>query len=287
MVNRALCIGFAYNGTQYPLNGPLNDARNMTNLFKKLGFVADLYTDQTNYSNAYKSNLVKRLNGFMNNLNNNDTGVITISSHGSLIYDTDMDEIKGVDGRSYDQGVVCRARDGNPKNYELLVDDELHKLINDRLQNKKNVKLLFIIDSCYSGSMCDLQYQLNESQYVNIGSKMIGGANQVALISGSTEHQYSYETIINGNIQGVLTNSIIACIGAMSLTNRSINIRNLYDVLIKNKYFTSLQFPQNPVLSSNVMQDFVFSFKISATQNTVRTNTIRFTGRTKISNYIC
>jgi len=259
----------------------------MANLFKKLGFVTDLYTDQTNYSNAYKSNLIKQLNGFINTLNNNDTGVITISSHGSLIYDTDMDEIPGADGRSYDQGIVCRARNGNPKDYDLLIDDELYVLINDRLKNKKNVKLLFIIDSCYSGSMCDLQYRLNDSQYVNAGSKIINGANQVALISGSTEHQYSYETIINGNIQGILTNSIIACISAMNLTNKTINIRNLYDVLITNKYFTSLQFPQHPVLSSNVIKDFVFSFKTAATQNTGRPPTIRFTGRTKISKYIC
>lgn len=285
MVNKALCIGFAYNGTRYQLNGPLNDARNMMILFKKLGFDTQLYTDQLNRQNAYKQNLINRLNTFMSNLNDSDTGIITISSHGSLIYDTDMDEIPGEDGKQFDQGVVCRAGDGDPMGYDLLIDDKLCELITSNLKNKKNVKLLFIVDCCYSGSICDLQYKLKDSRYIPVGSKIINGVNHVALISGSTEHQYSYETRINGNIQGILSNAIIKSINTLTPTNQMINIRNLYDVLLKDKYFDSVLFPQHPVLSSNITTDLVFSINLSTIQNNIKP--VRFTRRREILEYIC
>jgi len=262
MVNKALCIGFSYEGTQYSLNGPITDANNMANMFKKFGFSAELYTDKPKYSNSYKANLVNKLNAFLGGLKDYDTAIITLSSHGSLIMDQDMDEIKNADGNSYDQGIVCRGANGNPQSHDLLVDDELHLMIVTQLKDKKNVKILFIVDSCYSGSMCDLQYQYNVDLYIPVGSKIINDQNHVMLISGSTEHQYSYETIINGNIQGVLTNRMIECMNQMHLTNNQmINVSTLYNNLLKNKYFDSLQFPQHPILSSNKTTDFIFSTK--------------------------
>lgn len=292
MVYKALCVGFSYEGTKYPLNGPITDAYNMTNLFKSFRFDAEVYTDNPTYSNSYKTNLVNKLNSFLGGLNDYDTAIITFSTHGSLIYDNDMDEIKNADGKSYDQGIVCRGSAGDSQSHDLLIDDELNDMINDKLKDKKYVKILFIVDSCYSGSMCDLQYQYNGNQYMQVGSKIINDQNHVMTISGCTEHQYSYETIINGKIQGVLTNSLIKCLNIMRNTNNGlININNLYNNLLKNKYFDSLQFPQHPVLSSNKMKDFLFSTKINNTPpvtNTINeSHYLKFTKRHQIKKYIC
>lgn len=267
---KALCIGFSYSGTDYPLRGTVNDANNMSILFKTMGYDTTTYTDEKNQMNSRLVNLVDRLTNFIQNLKNYSEAIITFSTHGSLIPDTDNDEMVLINGKRYDEGIVCRGP--NKSQFEILVDDDFTRLLINQLNKKIGIKLFLIIDCCHSGTVVDLKYRYSNGTYDIIGSKMIDPKNKIMMLSACLDHQYSYETLINGRIQGVLSYVVINALN--QLKKKPISITNLYNMIRDNLYFKSSQYPQYPSLISNTMEDM--SINISQPKKNISTRNIKY-----------
>jgi hypothetical protein len=138
MSKKALCIGI--NDYQDPgsnLTGCVNDANNWKAALEQRGFTVR----QLLNSKATKDAMYRGIRQLVEEAQRGDTVVITYSGHGSWIPDHDGDEIDGRDE------VLCP--------YDIaqnrpLTDDELYNLFEER---QPGVRIVFIADSCHSGSV--------------------------------------------------------------------------------------------------------------------------------------
>jgi len=126
----------ANNYSFNPLRGCINDVQELwKKLFEEIyGFkcVTVLEEQET------KTNFMDALNKLVDNAKEDDSLVFMYSGHGTSVADNDGDEEDGRDEALY-------LRDGS-----TVRDDEI-RVILDKLP--KNVKLTFISDSCYSGTI--------------------------------------------------------------------------------------------------------------------------------------
>jgi hypothetical protein len=192
LINSALIVGINYVGTDYELNGCINDAYNMRNFVVERG--CDnliVLTDKDKYIPS-KSNILVGLTSILKNSNSGDVVVFYYSGHGSNVKDTNGDEVDGLDE-------VLVSVD-----FESISDDELNRVIKTNL--KKDVSLFIMCDCCHSGTMIDLKYNYNEDSTI---TKDIDMSGNVYYISGCRDTQTSMETMINNKTQGLLTNCFV------------------------------------------------------------------------------
>ena len=219
----ALIIGINYTNTKYQLSGAINDALNMNtflqlNGYKKKNIV--LLTDQTK-NKPTRNNIIIEFTNLLQKSYYGDTIILYYSGHGTQ---TDDDIYISDENDGKDELIV-------PIDFNCIKDDELKNIIDTHL--KIGVKLLIFMDCCFSGTIFDLKYnymQNNAEYQIETLSTKIN--NQVILISGCTDQQYSKEIIINDN-----DNTNINYVGAMSNSfttvvqqyGKSISIRTLIE----------------------------------------------------------
>ncbi len=214
---KALIIGINYIGTSSQLNGCINDAHTARDYFSNLGFTCEVLTDNT-ATKPTKSNILSKLNSYISALSSGDTLIIYYSGHGSTITDTSGDELPA-SGRVYGDDSVIVPLDFIGGGF--VVDDEIRSYL---VQAPSGSNVFCVFDSCNSGSVCDLRYNLFDTSYkANPGdkssewiirNKVVSNTNysetsaNVVSLSGSKDDQLSAEIYVNGVATGALTYAI-------------------------------------------------------------------------------
>jgi hypothetical protein len=225
----ALIIGINYNDTPYQLYGCINDANYLNDFLTSKGYTNTVLTDET----SIKPDCSNILNNFISLLNNSkkgDTLFFSYSGHGTYTRDFDRNELT-----KNDQLIV-------PCDFNVILDDELKKIIQKYL--KPNVNLIALFDSCFSQSVLDLKYQYkdslnNDNNYINRQESITKG--NVIMISGCSDVQTSADAFINGNFRGALTWAFLESINSepnLSWNKLLIKMREL----LKNNGYS--QIPQ-------------------------------------------
>jgi len=216
---RALLIGNNYTGTKNELKGCINDVNRVKSLIGDLwGFTCTIMTDKSG-GDLYtsKDNILNKMDSFLSSLSTNDTFILYFSGHGALVNDENGDEIYGKDS-------VIVPSDYSANGY--IIDDEIRQ----KLLKAVNGKVFCFFDSCNSGSVCDLRYNLLSNVYRTILStnkifdpkewsktiEIVTNTNytetntNILSLSGSRDNQFSYEIIdSSGSYGGALTFAVI------------------------------------------------------------------------------
>ena len=148
---KALLVGinkFA-NYSQFTLNGCVNDAKDMADLYKDLlGFKNSEITMLTD-AQATKAKIMANLKAMVADAKVGKLGylVFSLSSHGTQMNDSSGDEPDGKDEAFVPHDIAEKGGSWDPSH--IISDDELHDLF---LQLPANVLLEVYLDTCHSGS---------------------------------------------------------------------------------------------------------------------------------------
>lgn len=220
MAKKALCVGINdYPGEGSDLNGCVNDAKAWADLLiKNHAFPSGSVTLLLD-GKATKAGIMAGLKKLLAGAKSGDVLVLTNSSHGTYLADTDGDEPR------YDEALCPFDCDIN-----LIVDDELRGLFSGLA---KGVSLSVISDSCHSGTVT--RAAVNENipglktpddrrvRFLNpalLGRSVLSNPFQAidrtktkypqskmkdVLLSGCTDSEYSYDALIGGKYHGAMT----------------------------------------------------------------------------------
>lgn len=262
IARKALLIGINYTGTSNELNGCINDSHNLKNMLIKNKYFAEnditLMNDTSSGQNyPTKENMLKAFNELVEFSNKNaDKDVylfVSYSGHGYYQIDTSGDELDGKDE------VFCPI---DCDTVGFIVDDELRNNFINKLHSR--VKLVFLCDSCHSGSAIDLKYnyKFDIIQTCIVDRKYKDTVCQVVFISGCTDNQTSADAYLpdinNGNkfvYQGAMTASFL----------KVFKDEITYTELIKQmrQFLRTNRFTQIPQLSAgkaiNIKEPFLIS----------------------------
>lgn len=230
-LKKALLIGINYENTSSQLNGCINDVSLIGDYIKTKGFSVNLLTDKTD-KKPTKENIIKELENFLSTSLENDILYFHYSGHGSNIDDKSNDEVD-----KKDETIVS-------KDLQNITDDQLADIIRKTLP--KNRTLIAVLDSCHSGTVLDLKYNVEKSiktdklsiseniQYSDFDPNII-------MISGCRDSQYSEECLTSTGVNGLMTWALYETI----TKNNNITIKSLYISLLKLlKDIGAFQIPQ-------------------------------------------
>jgi hypothetical protein len=211
MTKYALLIGINYKGTFAALNGCINDVVCIRDLIISWGFPTENITFMTDsskkglYPNAY--NITYQLNKLCSILKAGDQAIFYYSGHGTRIKDNSGDESDG-----YDSCIV-------PIDFRTVgvVSDDVIRYYVNKIPAGAN--LFTVFDSCNSGSVVDLKYNLFDvsyrkditvklkgfdytqwarSQMVKVDEKQTDTLANVISLTGCRSDQVSYDLGRNG-----------------------------------------------------------------------------------------
>jgi hypothetical protein len=243
---KALLIGINYTGTNNQLNGCINDVTDVSNFLVGKGFTIKQITDITPQKPT-RSTILTEFKNLLQNAVAGDVLYFMFSGHGTTQIDANNNEATGKD-----QLIL-------PVDLLPIVDDDLKIMINQYLQ--KDVTLIALFDSCYSGTVLDLKYQYLDSlnyDEATINNKENQTNGQVFMISGCTDRQTSADAYINTKYNGALTRSYLETLttSATVLTWRKL-VKTMRDYLKSNKFSQIPQFScgQSTNIDENVCWD--------------------------------
>lgn len=229
----ALIIGINYIGSEYQLNGCINDAKSINNLLSTNGFKnIQILTDDNN-NKPTRDNIINQFTKLLTNTKSGDTIFLSYSGHGSTTLDKNNEEKTGKD-----QMLV-------PCDFNYIVDDDLKKIIDKNL--KPNVTLIALFDCCFSQSVLDLKYQYIDSLDNNNdtqNNKETETNGNIIMISGCSDIQTSADAFINNKNQGALTWAFLETL----TTQKNLTWRQL--LLGMRNLLTSNGYEQIPQLAS-------------------------------------
>ena len=84
-----------------------------------------------------------------------------------------------------------------------ISDDELNSIITTNL--KPQTTLFVLSDSCFSGTVLDLKYNLDSSNNIIVNPNVNETSGQVFMISGCSDNQTSADAFINKQYSGAMT----------------------------------------------------------------------------------
>lgn len=221
MTKYALLIGINYRGKFNSLKGCINDVLCIQKLIKEWGFLESniaLMTDDTSgkmYPNAY--NITFQLNALCSKMKPGDQAIFYYSGHGTRIRDKSGDEPNG-----YDSCIV-------PIDFQSVgvINDDTIKYYIDKIPAGAN--LFCVFDSCNSGTVCDLKYNLFDTSYrkditvklkgfnyqdwvrrqmVSINPKQSDTNADVISLTGCRDDQVSYDLGRNGALTSAFLQTI-------------------------------------------------------------------------------
>lgn len=233
ILKKALLVGSNYPGTQYPLQGCLNDVNFMRDKLKTLAYNQITLLADGAQTKPTRGNVINNILLLLSSSNPGETLFFGYSGHGSSISDLNGDDLDGKD-----EVVVCCDM-----NY--IVDDEFKQIIDQNL--KPNTRLFCVMDACHSASLLDLKYQWLDSNNLDkltVNNKQQETKGQVILISGCMDSQTSADAYINKTFRGAMLWAFLQVINA----NPNISYK---DLLVKmRKVLKANKFSQIPQLSS-------------------------------------
>lgn len=150
MRKRAVCMGINnYPGTDSDLSGCVNDVKDWSRVLQTHGYEVRTLLDRE----CTLANMKEEIGFLVSAAVDGDAIVVQYSGHGSFVPDIHGDEADGVD--------ECLV----PHDFQngLLLDDDLNSLFTVK---ERGVHLLFISDSCHSGTVSRLIPNLGAPQLV-------------------------------------------------------------------------------------------------------------------------
>lgn len=256
-MKHALCIGINdYPGVQSDLNGCVNDAHDWSKTLQARGYQAELMLD----SQATLANLKRRMQAVVNEANYGDSVVITFSGHGTWIPDTSGDE---PDGRDEALCPYDIAENG------ALGDDDLFDIFSHR---SRGVRLLFVSDSCHSGSVNRLgsfgeedspgkvrflppETYLSDDDFAlarrmpNKKLRTLPLRSSALLLAGCQDYEFSYDARIDGRYNGAFT---FVALKVLAELPKSATYRDWVREI--RRYLPSQRYPQSPILAGTYSQ---------------------------------
>lgn len=235
----AFLVGINYTGTINELYGCINDTKNVRDLLiNKYNFTnVTLLNDETS-EKPTKQNILNGLKTLLSNTNSGDTAFFMFSGHGTRTADLNGDETDGHDEIILPIDAVSIQT--------CILDDELNGVIRNTL--KPGAKLVALFDSCFSGTVLDLQYTYGYPD----NTKALETIGDVYMISGCTDQQTSADTVapINGKemASGAMTYAFLTMIKETALMG---------DLVTKMQAFLKDNgYSQRPLLSSGKKVDY-------------------------------
>ena len=235
----AFLVGINYTGTINELYGCINDTKNVQDLLKnKYNFTNITLLNDETPEKPTKQNILNGLQTLLKNTESGDTAFFMFSGHGTRTADLNGDEKDG-------QDEIILPIDGITLD-TCILDDELNKIIRNTL--KPGAKLVALFDSCFSGTVLDLQYTYGYPDNTN----ELETAGDVYMISGCTDQQTSADTVapVNGKTMasGALTYAFLTMIKETAIMG---------DLVTKMQTFLKDNgYSQKPLLSSGKNVDY-------------------------------
>jgi hypothetical protein len=295
----ALLVGINYRDTESELNGCYNDVVNVSQFLRSnLGYSSTAITVLTdgNRGSVFaasaaptRRNILAGISALVSGLIAGDEAIFHYSGHGTLIRDTNGDEVTGYDS------CLCPVDYATPPSAGggIITDDELRALLINKVP--KGVRLYVILDCCHNGTGCDVRYKYedfstllsarptlrwNTQQKAFLQSKYSDTQGDVFMISGSRDEQTSADAYINNQFAGALTYAFMSTLRANNLKTYTWSslLRDLRHFMRVNKYSQIPQLmtgklitPALPVFSTPVIavkRGFDFSIGNTVTSST-------------------
>ena len=261
---------------QFTLNGCVNDAKDMSTLYKDmLGFKASEMTILTD-AQATKASIMANLKSMVTDAKAGKLNyvVFSLSSHGTQMNDTSGDEPDGMDEAFVPYDIAEKSGSWDPAH--IISDDDFHDLF---IQLPTNVLLEVYLDTCHSGSgLRGAEFGLHASRarYVSppeheFGQKSArvrgfrlkrrlsaaakrpvnGGSNKAVpgaqhmLWTGCKANETSADAYFSGRYNGAFTYYFVKVIRDTK------NKFSRKEVIAKMRALMSNKFAQNPQLEGN------------------------------------
>lgn len=152
-IRRALVIGVRYKGKPWELPGTHNDCYNMMKYLKVFhGFEDKDFTvlmDDDKHVAPTRVNMMKAFRRFAFECKPGDAAYFHFAGHGGSVPDESGDETDGLDETLYPVDYLEKG--------EILDDEIFEEFL---LRFSKGVTLNAVVDSCHSGSVFDLPFEL-------------------------------------------------------------------------------------------------------------------------------
>lgn len=278
-MKRAFLCGINYTGSSNPLNGCVNDVKDINNfLVSSCGYEQKnitLITDETqSLVKPTRQNMERGIINFVKGCLSGDILFFYYSGHGSNIRDKNNDE---TDGR--DEVLV-------PLDYEksgVITDDWLFTNLVSILP--AGVTLWSFADCCHSGTMIDFYYNLQCNSVCSVKEPKTYDTKQwsnnysvssergkittadVYFFSGCRDSQTSADVTINNRGQGAFTSCFLDLLrknctrlqnGSMKFNSGTISLNEMLKEITCNLIIRG--FDQRPQLSFGRIQDFSRKF---------------------------
>jgi len=210
IVKKALLIGINYIGTENELNGCINDSENLRKFLIQNNYISSsditMMNDRLKGTlKPIKQNILFQFNSLVTFANQNKDKIVKIfvaySGHGTGVRDTNGDETDG-----QDEALVPL----DFRSVGFIVDDVIRSTFIDKLP--ANAQVVFLCDSCHSGTIMDLKY-LYEVSLTNpetANPKLAETKCNVVTISGCKDNQTSADAYVGNSYQGAMTASFLS-----------------------------------------------------------------------------
>jgi metacaspase-1 len=263
----ALLVGINYRDTVSELNGCYNDVVNVAQYLRlNLGYDPAAITMLTdgNRGSVFpasvaptRKNIITGLAALVAGMVAGDEAIFHYSGHGTLIRDTNGDEVTGYDSClcPLDYAAPTSAGGG------LITDDEIRALLINKVP--RGARLYVILDCCHNGTGCDVRFKYEDfsmllrppspgraaiwrtQQKAFTNGKYTDTAGEVFMISGSRDEQTSADAYINNAFAGALTYAVFSILRANQASIRTYSwsalLRDVRYFMRVNKY---TQIPQ-------------------------------------------
>lgn len=233
----ALLVGINYNNNpDAMLNGCYNDVVNVSQYLRSvLGYSPSSVNILTDGNRGIagtasalpptRQNIIAGMAALVSGMVSGDEAIFHFSGHGSLVRDTNGDEITGLDS------CLCPLDYGTPSSMGggIITDDEIRSLLVNKVP--RGARLYVILDCCHNGTGCDVRYKYEDfsillsppsartpiwrtQQKAFINGKYANTEGEVFMISGSRDEQTSADAYINNAFAGALTYAVFAILRA-------------------------------------------------------------------------
>ena len=255
----ALLVGINYRDTENELNGCYNDVVNVAHYLRTvLGYPASsvsVLTDGNRGSTfpasvaPTRQNILAGMAAIVAGMVAGDEAVFHFSGHGTLVRDTNGDEVTGLDSClcPLDYNAPASAGGG------IITDDELRALLVNKVP--RGARLYIILDCCHNGTGCDVRYKYEDfsvllrptpvpvwrtQQKAFANGKYAETVGEVYMISGSRDEQTAADAYINNAFAGALTYAVFAILRANQANIRAYSwsslLRDVRHFMRVNRY---------------------------------------------------
>ena len=262
----ALLVGINYNNNpDATLNGCYNDVVNVSQYLRTvLGYAPGAITLLTDGNRGpagagtasvappTRQNILAGMAALVAGMVAGDEAVFHYSGHGSLVRDTNGDEVTGLDSCICPLDYNAPASSGGG----VVTDDELRALLVDQVP--RGARLYVILDCCHNGTGCDIRYKYEDfsvllrppsagraaawltRQKAFVQGKYTETAGEVFMISGCRDDQTSADAYIERAFAGALTYAVFSILRANNASIRTYSwsslLRDVRHFMRANRY---------------------------------------------------